>query len=98
LATRIVFVGGTQIEVDTPIQNLVRLFEEAGRSGLTFASAVDASMRYFVNREQIVYLEAIPDHEEKPFWVGTTQDREEVTKKLAGFSGPRSRRRSRGSG
>ena len=98
MATRIVFVGGTHIEVDTPIQNLVRLFEEAGRSGMTFASAVDASMRYFVNREQIVYLEAIPDREDKPFWVEASQDQEEVTTKLAGFSGPRSRRRSRGSG
>jgi hypothetical protein len=86
LATRIVFVGGTQIEVDAPIQNLVRLFEEAGRSGLSFASAVDASMRYFVNREQILYLEAIPDREEKPFWV-QAQGAEEVTSKLSGFSG-----------
>jgi hypothetical protein len=90
LATRIVFVGGTHIEVETPIQNLVQLFEEAGRSGLSFASAVDASMRYFVNRQQIVYLEAIPDAEGKPFWVQARQP-EEVTEKLAGFSGAPSR-------
>ncbi len=92
MATRIVFVGGTHIEVETPIQNLVRLFEEAGRSGLSFASAVDASMRYFVNREQIVYLEAVPDREGKPFWVQASQD-EEVTKKLNGFSGAAAGRR-----
>lgn len=86
MATRIVFVGGTQIEVETPIQNLVRLFEEAGRSGLSFASAVDASMRYFVNREQILYLEAVPDRDERPFWVHAQQP-EEITQKLSGFSG-----------
>ena len=92
MATRIVFVGGTHIEVETPIQNLVRLFEEAGRSGLSFASAVDASMRYFVNREQIVYLEAIPEREEKPFWVQSSQGAE-VTRKLRGFSAAPSDRR-----
>ncbi|CAA9490406.1 MAG: hypothetical protein AVDCRST_MAG45-713 [uncultured Solirubrobacterales bacterium] len=97
MATRIVFVGGTHIEVETPIQNLVRLFEEAGRSGLSFASALDASMRYFVNREQIVYLEAIPDREEKPFWVQTSREAE-VTRKLSGFSGAPCPRRQRRSG
>ncbi len=97
MATRIVFVGGTHIEVETPIQNLVRLFEEAGRSGLSFASAVDASMRYFVNREQIIYLEAIPDRDEKPFWVQASQEAE-VTKKLSGFSGAPSARRHQRSG
>ena len=95
MATRIVFVGGTHIDVETPIQNLVRLFEEAGRSGLSFASAVDASMRYFVNREQIVYLEAIPDRDEKPFWVQASREAE-VTTKLSGFSGaPSAKRRPR---
>ncbi len=97
MATRIVFVGGTHIEVETPIQNLVQLFETAGRSGMTFASAIDASMRYFVNREQILYLEAIPEREGKPFWVETGQDEVDVTKRLAGFSSRRSGR-SRGAG
>ncbi len=96
MATRIVFVGGTYIEVETPIKNLVRLFED-GRSGLSFASAVDASMRYFVNREQIVYLEAIPDRDEKPFWVQASQEAE-VTKKLSGFSGAPSARQHQRSG
>ena len=82
MATRIVFVGGTHVDVETPIQNPVRLFEEAGRSGLSFASAVDASMPYIVNREQIVYLEAIPDRGEKPFWVQASEEAE-VTRKLS---------------
>ena len=54
-------------------------------------------MRYFVNREQIVYLEAIPDREEKPFWVQTSREAE-VTRKLSGFSGAPCPRRQRRSG
>lgn len=88
MATKIVFVGGTDIEVETPIQNLVRLFDEAERSGVSFAPPVDSSMRCFVNREQILYLEAVPAQEEKPFWVNAKPTTTPETT-LKGFSAAR---------
>jgi hypothetical protein len=42
-------------------------------------------MVYFVNREQIIYLEALPDQGEKPFWVKATRSAP-VETTLSGFS------------
>ena len=85
MPTKIVFVGGTEVEVETPIQNLVRLLEEADEGGLSFSATRDASLRHFVNRDQIVYLEANCERREKPFWV-RTKPRTEVEATLSGFS------------
>jgi hypothetical protein len=85
MPTRIVFVGGDHLEVDTPIQNLLWLFEERGEA-TRFAPALESSMRFFVNTEQVLYLEAVGQEAEKPFWVERPTSVGETD--LSGFSGP----------
>ena len=86
-ATRITLVGGSHVDVETPILELVLLLEALLAEGRPILFAVDSTMMRYVNAAHIAHVEAVPRAGEKPFWARS--DRARSSPDLSSFSARR---------